>query len=35
LQEHEYLGTVIEKIRTGEDDEQIYEWIEGESTHHP
>ena len=35
LQEHEYLGTVIEKIRTGEDDEQIYEWIEGESRYHP
>ncbi|MEA1905620.1 MAG: BREX system ATP-binding domain-containing protein [Euryarchaeota archaeon] len=35
LQEHEYLGTVIEKIRTGEDDEQMYEWIEGESTHKP
>lgn len=35
LQEHEYLGTVIEKIRTGEDDEHIYEWIEGESTHKP
>ena len=35
LQEHEYLGTVIEKIRTGEDDEYIYEWIEGESRYHP
>ena len=35
MQEHEYIGTVIEKIRTGEDDEYIYEWIEGESTHHP
>ena len=35
LQEHEYLGTVIEKIRTGEDDECIYEWIEGESRYHP
>ncbi|RZN35439.1 MAG: hypothetical protein EF813_08920 [Methanosarcinales archaeon] len=35
LQEHEYLGTVIEKIRAGEDDEQMYEWIEGESTHKP
>jgi hypothetical protein len=35
LQEHEYIGTVIEKIRTGEDDEYVYEWIEGESTHKP
>jgi len=35
LQEHEYIGTVIEKIRTGEDDERMYEWIEGESTHKP
>ena len=35
LQEHEYIGAVIEKIRTGEDDEYIYEWIEGESTHKP
>jgi hypothetical protein len=35
LQEHEYLGTVIEKIRTGEDDEYIYEWIEGESSYRP
>jgi len=35
LQEHEYLGTVIEKIRTGEDDEYIYEWIEGESRYYP
>ncbi|KAF5414245.1 MAG: hypothetical protein C5S48_09505 [Candidatus Methanogaster sp.] len=35
LQEHEYLGTVIEKIRAGEDDEYIYEWIEGESPHKP
>jgi len=35
LQEHEYLGTAIEKIRTGEDDERMYEWIEGESIHKP
>ena len=35
LQEHEYLGTVIEKIRTGEDDEYIYEWIEGKSRYYP
>jgi Cdc6-like AAA superfamily ATPase len=35
LQEHEYLGIIIEKIRSGEDDEHIYEWIEGQSTYHP
>jgi len=37
LEEHKYLGKIIEKIRNGTDDEYIWEWIEGKTTwyHYP
>ncbi len=32
VESHEYLGRVIKKIRSGADDENIWEWIEGKLT---